>query len=344
MPDDLHPPLSARFDSAVFLVDAERGSYIRAADLYESAFRAAGIHVDKKDYATADRESLRRTWVVHHTIGPLFRRVPGAFNTAVVFHEWSRYPRGWMDTLEEFDAIWAPSRHVRDVLVASGATNVIYLPPPVALEDAPVKQSWQTSRPFRFLSVGEPHFRKGVHLLLAGYLAAFPNEGEAELVVKVSASCDWAPPRSDIRFLRERLSRSELGALFASHDAYVTASLGEGLGLPLAEAILARLPSAANWWGGHRDLVQATDFWEIAHEEVPQVFCSQPSFYATDQQCAYSSPDRIAATLRGVVDAGPDERERRARRAASALRDTHGLQRIAACVGEHVPSRRHDDR
>jgi glycosyltransferase involved in cell wall biosynthesis len=339
MSDAMNPPLWPSFDSAVFLVDRDRGSYVRAADLYVSAFRAAGIEVESRDYGTRPADSLRGRWVVHHTIGPLFRRVEGAFNTAVVFHEWSRYPGPWLETLNRFETLWAPSRHVSDVLLSSGATTKVrYVPPPVALENSDGKQSWHAKAPFRFLSVGEPHFRKGFHLLIAGYLAAFPEEGEAELTLKVSSSCDWQSPRADIRFLRDRLSRSELDALFTSHDAYVTASLGEGLGLPLAEAILALLPAAANWWGGHRDIVRRDDFWEIAHDELPQAFCSQPSFYAAGQQCAYSSPDHIAAVLRAVVGAEPAERERRARRARAAVHETHGLQRVAAYVREHVPS------
>lgn len=345
MSDDPTPSRRPPFESAVFLVDRDRGSYVRAADLYRAAFRAANIDIETQDYAAARPESLRHRWVLHHTIGPLFRRVEGATNTAVVFHEWSRYPGAWLETLNQFESIWAPSHHVSSLLVSSGATTKVrFVPPPVAHEDTRGKQSWHASAPFRFLSVGESHFRKGFHLLIAGYLAAFPEPGVAELTLKVSPSCDWQSPRADIRLLRDRLSRSELDALFLSHDAYVTASLGEGLGLPLAEAILALLPAAANWWGGHRDLVQPDNFWEIAHEELPQPFCSQPSFYATDQHCAYSSPDRIASVLRAIVNAPPGERERRARRAHAALRETHGLQSAATFVREHVPSGQDRDR
>jgi hypothetical protein len=147
------------FGSAVFLVDRDRGSYVRAADLYASAFRAAGIDVEHHDYCAASAESLRGRSVVHHTIGPLFRRVEGAVNTAVVFHEWSRYPALWLETLNRFEGIWAPSRHVVDVLLSSGATvPVSCVPPPVPLEDSDVKQSWRSGAAFRFLSVGEPHF------------------------------------------------------------------------------------------------------------------------------------------------------------------------------------------
>jgi glycosyltransferase involved in cell wall biosynthesis len=326
-------------DRAVFLVDTERGSYERAADLYFDAFHGLGIEVERVPYADAPAQDLRGRWVVHHTIGPLFRPVAGAINTAVVFHEWSRYPSGWIGALNTFDALWAPSRHVERVLTSSGATvPVCYAPPPLAVPQASTRAAWHATGPFRLLSVGEPHFRKGFHLLIEGFQRAFPQVGEAELTLKVSPSCDWSSPRRDIHLVRERLPRPALQELFITHDAYVTASLGEGLGLPVAEAVTALLPVAANRWGGHGEIVEADAFWDIAYDEVPQLYCSHPTFYADGQQCAYSSPEHIADTLRAMVAATPGEREARARRAHAHLSRTHGLAAATERLRAHVPA------
>jgi hypothetical protein len=103
--------------------------------------------------------------------------------------------------------------------------------------------------------------------------------------------------------------------------------------------VLAGLPVVANAWGGHCDLVRAGDSWPIAHEMVPQVFCSDPSYYADGQRCAYSSADHVAAALRTVRAATPAERETRALRAQAALRTSHGVAEVAALVQRHRPSR-----
>ena len=327
----------ARAEAAVFLVDADRGSYAQAAELYAAAFREAGIAIELRRYPAAPPRDLSGRWVLHHTIGPLYRHVEGAANTAVVFHEWSRYPVLWTDTLNRFESIWAPSRHVEETLSASGVSAPIhYVPPPLSFDGTPARRSWEARAPFRFLAVGEPHFRKGFHLLLDGYLRAFPRIGLAALTLKVSAACDWRSPRADITLVRERLSRDALATLYDTHDALVSASLGEGLGLPVAEAVATKLPVVTNLWGGHRDIVSKCGCWEIAHEEVPQLFCSTPDYFADGQRCAYSAPDRIASALLAFVNATPAEREARATRAWTALREQHGLAAAAAAIRQHA--------
>jgi glycosyltransferase involved in cell wall biosynthesis len=316
----------ARTPAAVFLVDHERGSYTRAAELYAAAFDAAGLGVEMRSYSAAESNDLVGRWVVHHTIGPLFQYVPGARNTAVVFHEWSRYPSGWLAALDRFESVWAPSRHVEELLLASGLKAPLhFVAPPLAHAGTLRRSSWQASRPFRFLAVGEPHFRKGFHLLLEGYQRAFPEIGEAQLTLKVSPACTWETPRDDITLVRERISPDRLAALYAEHDALVSVSLGEGLGLPIAEAVDALMPVTTNLWGGHRDIIGAEGAWVIPHEEMPQLFCSAPSYFADGQRCAYSSPDRIASALQAIASASPEERERRARSAYADLCRQHDI-------------------
>ncbi len=324
---------------AIFLVDRERPSYVEAASLYREAFRAADIEVREEPYAPAAWGAATGAWILHHTIGPLFQPVAGAHNTAVVFHEWDRYPAPWIETLNTFQSVWAPSTHVASALRASELRVPIhFVPPPVAARSVTAKSSWTSSSPFRFLSIGEAHFRKGFHLLIDGFLRAFPASGDAMLTLKVSPSCAWRSPRTDIVFIADYLDRDDLLSLYHRHDAYVSASLGEGLGLPVAEAVVARLPVVVNAWGGHGDLVSPVNGWPIAHETVPQVFCSDPSYYADGQQCAYSSAEQIAGALRAVVTATAAEREARAWRARAAIELSHGLAPIAALVRRHRPT------
>jgi glycosyltransferase involved in cell wall biosynthesis len=333
MARELHP-CEPMHGEALFLVDTTLPSYMEAAQLYRAAFSHAAIDVCEQAYATMPRSA--QGWVIHHTIGPRFAPVGGAHNTAVVFHEWDRYPAAWVATLNQFQSVWAPSRHVAETLRVSGVrTPIDLVPPPVAASPMPVKQAYAASAPFRFLSIGEAHFRKGFHLLIDGFLAAFPEPDTAMLTIKTSASCAWASPRPDIVIVADRLNREDVESLYAEHDAYVATSLGEGLGLPVAEAVMAGLPVAANLWGGHADLVQPATCWPIAHELVPQVFSSDPSYFAAGQRCAWSSSRQVAAVLRALYVASPQERERRAAKARSALETTHGLRRVADLVRRH---------
>jgi hypothetical protein len=316
----------------IFLADTDRPSYVEVAGLYERAFAAFGVAVQSRPLAARDRIPAD-AWVLHHTIGPMFSPCPGLHNTAVVFHEWDRYPAAWIAALNTFESVWAPSTYVGSTLQTSGLRVPMRLVrPPVTACRVPQNASWHASSPFRFLAIGDAHFRKGFHLLFDGFVRAFPVQGEATLTVKLPRGCGWRSPRPDITIVADSLGRDELLALYSTHDAYVSASLGEGLGLPVAEAVMAALPVVVNVWGGHADLVRPADCWPISHEVVPQAFCSDPAYYAPGQRCAYASPERIAFALRTVFEATAHEREARARRAKAAIEETHGMSRIVALV------------
>ena len=91
-------------------------------------------------------------------------------------------------------------------------------------------------------------------------------------------SCEWKSPRDDIILIKEEWSREKLLAEYENHDCFVSTSLAEGLGLPIAEAIMAELPVCTNYWGGHKSLLTLEGFVEIEHEEIIQPFTSEPAF------------------------------------------------------------------
>jgi glycosyltransferase involved in cell wall biosynthesis len=318
--------------SVVILAEEQRSSYAILAQHYAKTLQAGGLRAEVQPLprTTAERRLLVEAGgriFLQCTIGPLFEPVPGATNVALPLHEWSRYPAGWVQRLEAFDAVWACSRFVGRVLRASGLrAPLAFVPPALDLEATPAKTRWAARRPFRLLSCGEAHFRKGFHLLVAGYLRAFPAVGEATLTIRTSPGCPWTSPRADIVISTNRYSRRRQLALFARHDAYVTASLGEGVGLPVAEAALAGLPVVANRWSGHGDLLAADGCYPIPFHVVDQPFASQPSYYAAGQRCSFSSPDVIAGALRRVVAGSARERQTIAGRAKSHLLATFGTE------------------
>jgi glycosyltransferase involved in cell wall biosynthesis len=126
-----------------------------------------------------------------------------------------------------------------------------------------------------------------------------------------------------------RQSREALLNRYRGFDLFASASLGEGLGLPVAEAILAGLPVLANDWGGHRDLLRAGAFFPIPHAVVPQPFCSRPDYYAPGQRCAVASVEGIAQALRRAARTSVTTRLEMAERARLALLGRFGQRRVA---------------
>ena len=124
--------------------------------------------------------------------------------------------------------------------------------------------------------------------------------------------------------MTDRLDLTAWLAQYRNHDLYVTASLGEGLGLPVAEAILAGVPVAATYWGGHESLLHPLAFYRIPHRVVPQPFCSAPEFYAPGQRCAYADPQAIAVTLCRAARGSATDRRKMATQARVALIAKYG--------------------
>ncbi|MBI5814545.1 MAG: glycosyltransferase [Nitrospinae bacterium] len=335
---------SAAPGNIVMFTDFHRGSYAVIGALYRLSLERLGVAVTEVKTPQTQKErkaaaaAFRGGRIIHNTIGPCFAPVDGAFNIAAPFHEWSEYPEQWAERLNRFDEVWVSSRHIKLTLRKSGVTVPVEIAPPALdLEPIPPKSRWAASAPFRFLACGEAHFRKGFHLLMEGFMKAFPKPGAANLTIKTSKGCKWKSPRKDINIVPANMPRGELLSMYRSCDVFVSASLGEGLGLPVAEAIMALTPVAANYWGGHKDILAKGSFFEIPHKAVDQLFCSRPDYFSPGQKCAYSSPEAIAGTLLKAVKSSPASRRKMAMEARRMLVSNYGaktaLKKLKARLG-----------
>ena len=300
------------------LTDYHRGSYEIIGNLFQNTLQQLGevrnlptpmSLKERRDLALG----LKGGIVFHNTLGDQFIPIKDCYNIAMPLHEWSEYPNEWIKLLNQFDEVWTTTDHIQEVLKRGGLTvPVIKLPPALDSEDITEKKNLGVSDKPRFLFVGEPHFRKGHHLLIQGFIKAFPQAGSALLTIKTSPSCGWDSPRDDIILIKEKWSREKLLAEYSNHDCFVSASLAEGLGLPIAEAIMAKLPICTNFWGGHKSLLTRGGFIEIEHEEIIQPFTSDPAFYAENQKCAHSSPQEIAKSMKLFNNTSLSERKKMA--------------------------------
>lgn len=350
--DVIHKPDTPQF---VMYTDKQRGSYAVIGRLYRLTL--SGLGYDLTEVQTPESESdhkylaenLGRTIVLHNTLGFLMQPVPNAYNIALPHHEWTAYPPQWVAKINAFQEVWTTSLYVKQILQRSGvAIPVRFMPPALDLEPFEVKQDWKAHSPFRFFSCGEAHFRKGFHLLFQGFMESFRTPGEAVLTIKTSPSCDWNSPRKDIVLIKERLAREDLLALYRHQDCYISASMGEGLGLPLAEAIMSLVPVAANNFGGHKSIVCAKGYFRIGHTEVDQVFCSRPSYYTKGQKCGLSAPEQIAARMQEVAGCSSTRREVMVRLARRNLLKRYGrevaLKRIQSWIECHLSETSYDDK
>lgn len=318
----------------IILSDFHRGSYKIIGEIFQNNLQQLG---EVRNLPTPESLKERRDLalglkggiVFHNTLGSQFIPIKHCYNIAMPLHEWSEYPKNWINLLNKFDEVWTTTDHVLEALTRGGITTPVFrLPPALDSENIPEKQNWNLSEKPKFFFVGEPHFRKGHHLLMQGFMKAFPKQGKASLTIKTSPSCEWESPRDDIILIKENWTRDKLLAEYANQDCFISASLAEGLGLPIAEAVMSGLPVCTNFWGGHKSLLTRGGFVEIEHEEIIQPFTSDPAFYAEGQKCAFSSPSNIADAIHDFLHTSVEERKKMVNIAKEKFLQTYGSETV----------------
>lgn len=330
---------------AIILSNTPQPSYRVVGELIAECLREAGISVLERGVpATSDeRASLAKEYeeqnavFFHNVAMGNFHIIPGMKNIALPAYEFSRIWNSAVEQLNQYDEIWVTTRHVAEVLKNSGVTAPIVKTPP-ALDRGiyPEKTDHAPRKPFRFLFVGEPHFRKGIHFLMYGFIKAFPDVGEAELVIRSGDTPGWDVLREDIKFAAEWLPANDLRNLYAENDCYISASLAEGLGLPIAESILCGLPVCANYWGGHRDLLTDGGYFPLSFVESPRPWTGAPQFYTPGQKCAISDETAVAAAMRDIVMSTPEKRREIAKKARENLLKNYGAASVRAVWAAHI--------
>ena len=127
----------------------------------------------------------------------------------------------------------------------------------------------------KLLHVSSCFPRKGVDVLLKAYGLAFNADHAVVLIIKTFPNPhhdiqqqlnDWRvefPNAPAVELIELDLPDSALRALYTMADALVAPSRGEGFGLPLAEAMLHRLPVIVTGQGGQTDFCTPDTAWLI---------------------------------------------------------------------------------
>lgn len=212
-------------------------------------------------------------------------------------------PWGWEETRvpERFvapfnrylDGMAVISHFVKDALVASGCTLPIAvtslgvtLPAGFA---ALAPHPLPTTKPVKFLHVSSCFPRKGVDVLIRGYFEAFTADDPVTLVIKtfpnphnqVEAQLEAArkahPNPPEVVLINRDMPEIELYSLYKAASCLVHTARGEGFGLPVAEAMLARVPVIASPNSGLADFCRPETAALVGFDWVPaQTHLSEP--------------------------------------------------------------------
>lgn len=216
-----------------------------------------------------------------------------------------------------FTGVLAPSSFVAKALVDSGVSVPVHMvgqaPDLADFHAIGRRRHPRGSRePFSFLHVSSCLPRKGVDVLLAGYVRAFRRRDAVRLLIKgypnphntVQAQIDAIraadPQAPEIVLINRDLGRVELLELYCQADAMVLPTRGEGFNLPAAEAMAARLPVIVTGLGGQSDFCTSATARLVDGQFVP----TASHVSGAGSLWVEPSVDDLAAALREVRTGG----------------------------------------
>lgn len=255
--------------------------------------------------------------------------------------ETDRIPDSWRERCNAFDEIWVPSYFNLETFARSGVAEekLHVLQEGVDTEHfrpdtQPLKFSG--TRGFNFLSVFDWEKRKGYDILLRAYCSEFKPDEDVSLILKVSTQNQPHAQLVDlVSYFIERTLRCKLEdspnivlltgmlpharfpQLYASANAFVLPTRGEGWGRPFMEALACGRPVIATRWGGQMDFLNDENADLIELDGLRSTGADIDLEIFAGHRWAEPSVDHLRQLLRGAVNDRPSA----ACKAARGLRD-----------------------
>jgi glycosyltransferase involved in cell wall biosynthesis len=260
----------------------------------------------------------------------------GRWRVGHTMFETDSLPDGWADWANAMDEVWVPSEFNRETFARAGVAERRLRVVPLGVDTSLFRPgvepyTWPEVRGFKFLSIFDLQERKGMDLLLKAYLAEFRADEDVCLILKITQHSDHTtdagarvahfveneggkrlektPP---IVLVQDYIPRSELPRLYATADAFVLPSRGEGFGLPYIEALACGLPVIATRWSSHLDFLNDANSFLIDIEGLVPASPVDVEYFA-GHRWAQPSVDHLRQLMRLVYQHREDARLRAAR-------------------------------
>ena len=318
--EELHK--NGKFDVSIYPTEGP-GDYLPKDEDLKDKPLAKELYLKSKDVSYPDI-------TIRNMYPPRAKDANGAFNFYTFYWEESIIPKEYIDNFNKYlNGIGTASNYVKEKLIECGLNipveNIGSGVDLVANFDELKPYPLKTKKSIKFLHISSAFPRKGVDVLLKGYYEAFTNKDDVVLVLKTFPNIHNTtgtlleelnkkyPNHPEVEWINKDLSEEDVCRLYKAASCYVQTSRGEGFGLPVAEAMLAKVPticcnnsSMADFATSETSLVVGYDLAESkSHVNQNSKFVSlwcEPRLNELINQFKYFIQNKDSLEMRNMVD------------------------------------------
>lgn len=215
-----------------------------------------------------------------HAIPPRWSGMPKSKRRIALFvFENEKIPKDWQEKLKQCLAVIVPSRFNYDSLKNYGLDNVYLVNHAVdySIWNDEIKMPKLEKDKIKIITIGTWKKRKNWKNMMLAMVDLCKNNKQIEWTLKTDK---LSSAKKDIKEWLEEikctelldtifkidgriLDESSMARLVASHDLLLSASLGEGFGLPALQACFAKIPVVCPNFGGYKEFFDPTCYFEI---------------------------------------------------------------------------------
>lgn len=248
--------------------------------------------------------------------GDVFCRNDGKYKIGFTMLETTGIPKEWARQCNMMDEVWVPSQFNVETFRNSGVTVPIYTIP-LGIDPNiynPKIYSYKKHSKYTFLTVFEWGERKAPELLLRAFNNTFTSKDNVVLVCKVinnDGSIDIRKEVEKLNLQREgspeiiflyntKFADYDMPTLYRSADCFVTATRGEGWGMPILEAMACGLPTIATNWSSQTEFFNESNGYPIKVKQLIDANAKCP--YYEGFQWADADEEHLMHLMRYVYE------------------------------------------
>lgn len=243
----------------------------------------SGVSDDYRINVIRKRKFLKNYPQIVYGVADVFHKNSGRYKIGYTMLETTGIPKSWVEECNRMDEIWVPSSFNVKTFADSGVKVPMHVMP-LGVDCNYYNRdivSYKKNERYTFLTVFEWGERKAPEVLLKAYSKAFQGNDEVVLICKVNNSDSSLNVENAVRKLglpadgpeiiflyNTSFDDYEMPALYRSADCFVTATRGEGWGMPILEAMACGLPTIATDWSAQSDFLNEKTGFPVKVEKL----------------------------------------------------------------------------